>query len=74
MEKLFTPQMPTIITLFKGCKSAQIVRTAAEVPAGCGSAVVTSSVIIHTLVRVSYYGGLAGRDCRVLMIISAGTH
>ncbi|PPR04623.1 hypothetical protein CVT26_015002 [Gymnopilus dilepis] len=50
-EKLFTSQVPTIVALSKGCKSVKVVRTISEIPAGCGSAVVTSSIIVHTLVR-----------------------
>ncbi|KAF9476104.1 hypothetical protein BDN70DRAFT_995902 [Pholiota conissans] len=50
-EHLFTPQMATIVALSKGCKSAKVVRDLADVPAGCGSAVVIPSVIVHTLVR-----------------------
>ncbi|KDR72774.1 hypothetical protein GALMADRAFT_252030 [Galerina marginata CBS 339.88] len=50
-EALFTPQVATIVALSKGCKSAKVVRDISEVPAGCGSAVVTSSIIVHTLVR-----------------------
>ncbi|THV07564.1 hypothetical protein K435DRAFT_959639 [Dendrothele bispora CBS 962.96] len=44
-------QIPTIVTLTKGCKSAKVVRDVSEIPAGCGSTVVTSSISIHTLVR-----------------------
>jgi len=51
-QQLFTPQMPTVVALSKGCKSAKVVRDAADVPAGCGSAVVTPTIIVHTLVRV----------------------
>ncbi|KAF9565455.1 hypothetical protein CPC08DRAFT_815475 [Agrocybe pediades] len=50
-EALFTPQVATIVALSKGCKSAKVVRDINEVPAGCGSAVVTPSIIVHTLVR-----------------------
>ncbi|KAF5368392.1 hypothetical protein D9758_002352 [Tetrapyrgos nigripes] len=48
---LLESQIPTIITLTKGCKSAKVVRDVSEIPAGCGSTVVTSSISIHTLVR-----------------------
>lgn len=51
-QQLFAPQMPTVVALSKGCKSAKVVRDAADVPAGCGSAVVTPTIIVHTLVRV----------------------
>lgn len=64
-EQLFAPQMPTVVALSKGCKSAQVVRDAADVPAGCGSAVVTPTIIVHTLVRVRAFGFLVsfiGRD------------
>jgi valyl-tRNA synthetase len=41
------------VALTKGCKSANIVRDLKDVPAGCGSTVVTSTVVIYVLVRVS---------------------
>ncbi|KIY44702.1 hypothetical protein FISHEDRAFT_67400 [Fistulina hepatica ATCC 64428] len=49
--KLFDAQLRTIVTLTKGCKTAKVVRSLAEIPDGCGSAVVTPTVAIHTLVR-----------------------
>jgi len=48
---LFTPQCSTIVALTKGCKGAKIVRDQNDIPDGCGSAVVTPFVLIHTLVR-----------------------
>ncbi|KAF8152335.1 tRNA synthetases class I-domain-containing protein [Crassisporium funariophilum] len=48
---LLSSQCPTIVALTKGCKSAKVVRDANEVPDGCGSAVVTSTILVHTLVR-----------------------
>ncbi|KIK55696.1 hypothetical protein GYMLUDRAFT_205313 [Collybiopsis luxurians FD-317 M1] len=48
---LFESQIPTIVTLTKGCTGATVVRDTKDIPAGCGSAVVTSTVVIHTLVR-----------------------
>jgi valyl-tRNA synthetase len=50
---LFESQLPTIVTLTKGCKTAQVVRDLKQIPAGCGSAVVTPTVALYTLVRVS---------------------
>jgi len=50
---LFFAQVPTIVALTKGCKSATVLRDPAQIPAGCATAVVTPTVIIHTLVRVS---------------------
>ncbi|PPQ90494.1 hypothetical protein CVT25_014777 [Psilocybe cyanescens] len=50
-EALFAPQVATIVALSKGCKSAKVVRDVNDIPAGCGSAVVTPSIIVHTLVR-----------------------
>ncbi|KAL5522197.1 VAS1 [Sanghuangporus sanghuang] len=49
--KLFESQLPTIITLTKGCKSAEVVRSVRDIPVGCGSAVLTSTVAVHILVR-----------------------
>jgi hypothetical protein len=51
--KLFESQVPTIVTLTKGCKSVEVVRDIQEIPAGCGSAVLTPTVAVHILVRVS---------------------
>ncbi|KAG6874009.1 hypothetical protein C0995_007966 [Termitomyces sp. Mi166 len=48
---LFGSQIPTIVALTKGCKSAKVVRDLSEIPAGCGGAVVTPSIAVHTLVR-----------------------
>lgn len=50
---LFESQASTIVALTKNCKSAKIVRDLQDVPAGCGSSVVTPSVVVHILVRVS---------------------
>lgn len=51
-DSLFKAQSSTIVALTKGCKSANVVRELKDVPAGCGSAVVTSTVVIYVLVRV----------------------
>ncbi|KAL1671933.1 tRNA synthetases class I-domain-containing protein, partial [Schizophyllum commune] len=48
---LFESQVPTIVALTKGCKSAKVVRELKDIPEGCGAAVVTPTVAIHTLVR-----------------------
>ncbi|KAJ3874087.1 tRNA synthetases class I-domain-containing protein [Lentinula edodes] len=48
---LLESQVPTIVTLTKGCTSAKVVRDAESIPAGCGSALVTSTIVVHTLVR-----------------------
>jgi len=50
-EAIFESQSSTIVALTKGCKSANIVRDLKDVPAGCGSTVVTSTVVIYVLVR-----------------------
>ena len=51
---LFSSQCSTIVALTKGCKSAKVVRDQTEIPDGCGSAVVTPSILVHTLVRVRH--------------------
>lgn len=51
--QLFDAQASTIVALTKGCKSVKVVRTLEEVPAGCGSAVLTPTAVVHLLVRVS---------------------
>ncbi|KAK0206866.1 tRNA synthetases class I-domain-containing protein [Desarmillaria ectypa] len=49
--RLIESQLPTMVALTKGCKSAVVVNDSKDVPAGCGSSVVTKSIVIHTLVR-----------------------
>ena len=49
---LFESQKGVIATLTKGCKSAEVVRDASEIPSGCGSTVLTSTISVHILVRV----------------------
>ncbi|SJL02337.1 probable VAS1-valyl-tRNA synthetase [Armillaria ostoyae] len=49
--QLIESQLPTVIALTKGCKSAVVVGDSKDIPAGCGSSVVTKSIVIHTLVR-----------------------
>jgi len=49
--KLFESQAPTIVTLVKGCKSVKVVKDISDVPAGCGSEILTPTVVIHALVR-----------------------
>ncbi|KAK0461790.1 tRNA synthetases class I-domain-containing protein [Desarmillaria tabescens] len=49
--RLIESQLPTMVALTKGCKSAVVVSDSKDVPAGCGSSVVTKSIVIHTLVR-----------------------
>jgi valyl-tRNA synthetase len=50
---LFETQVPTIVALTKGCKFAKVVRDLELIPKGCGSAVLTPTIAVHTLVRVS---------------------
>ena len=52
---LFSPQCSTLVALTKGCKSAKVVRSQTEIPDGCGSAVVTPTLFVHTLVRVRLF-------------------
>ncbi|KAF4597436.1 hypothetical protein EYR40_007895 [Pleurotus pulmonarius] len=49
--QLLESQIPTIVTLTKGCKSAQVVRDLSQIPPGCGGSIVTATVAVHTLVR-----------------------
>ncbi|KAI0075022.1 hypothetical protein K474DRAFT_1664724 [Panus rudis PR-1116 ss-1] len=48
---LFESQLQTIVSLIKGAKSAKVVRTLEDVPAGCGSAVLSPTSAVHVLVR-----------------------
>ncbi|PFH46539.1 hypothetical protein AMATHDRAFT_69603 [Amanita thiersii Skay4041] len=57
---LFESQLPTIVALTKGCKSANVVRSLSEIPAGCGGSVVTPTVAIHVLVK-----GLVDLDAEI---------
>ena len=49
---LLESQVPTIVTLTKGCNSAKVVREMKDIPAGCGSAIISHTLAVHTLVRV----------------------
>ncbi|KAH7918790.1 hypothetical protein BV22DRAFT_1100140 [Leucogyrophana mollusca] len=57
---LFESQASTIVALTKGCKSVKVVRGVEEVPAGCGSAVVSSTLAVYVLVR-----GLVDLDAEI---------
>ncbi|KAI0067514.1 hypothetical protein BV25DRAFT_1961213 [Artomyces pyxidatus] len=48
---LFKSQIPTMITLTKGCKSVEVVKDVSTIPPGCGSIVLTATVGVHVLVR-----------------------
>lgn len=52
---LLTASIPTIQTLIKGCKLVSVLSSdeTSAIPEGCGSAVVSSSVVVYTLVKVS---------------------
>jgi valyl-tRNA synthetase len=49
---MFESQVPTIVSLTKGCKSANVARSLSDIPAGCGSSVLTSTIAVYLLVRV----------------------
>jgi valyl-tRNA synthetase len=51
-EAVFKSQTPTIVALTKGCKNAKVVRRVDDVPAGCGSAVLSDTLTVYILVRV----------------------
>lgn len=50
---MFKTQLSTIHALTKGCKCVELARALPDIPPGCGSAVLTPTVAIHILVRVS---------------------
>jgi valyl-tRNA synthetase len=50
---LFQSQAPTIVALTKGGKSAKVVKELGDIPDGCGSTVLTPTITIFVLVRVS---------------------
>lgn len=51
--ELFQSQASTIVALTKGCKTAKVVRELSDVPPGSGSAVLSPTVVVYLLVRVS---------------------
>ena len=51
-EAVFESQTPTIVALTKGCQSAKVVRRITDVPAGCGSSVLSDTLVVYILVRV----------------------
>jgi len=44
-------QLPTIVTLTKGCKTARVVQDTKELPTGCSSAIATHTVTVYALVQ-----------------------
>lgn len=46
-------QVPTIVGMVKGCSSVNVLENTSEVPEGCGSQVLSSSLTIYILVKVS---------------------
>lgn len=55
---LFESQAPTIVALTKNCKSAKVVREVTEIPPGCGSTVLSPTIVVYLLVRVSLFGSV----------------
>ena len=51
--QLFQSQIPTFLALTKNLKSLEVVRDINGVPEGCGSEVLTPTIFVHVLVRVS---------------------
>lgn len=49
---MLTSQTPTIIALVKGCKAATVVSSAADIPEGCGSVVLSPTLTVYLLVKV----------------------
>lgn len=49
--KLLESQAPAVTTLIKGCKGVKVFKDINEVPAGCGSEILTPTVVVHVLVR-----------------------
>jgi valyl-tRNA synthetase len=51
-KALFESQAPTISALTKGCSKVEVIQgSSSQIPAGCGSAVVSSTVVIHLQVQ-----------------------
>jgi valyl-tRNA synthetase len=49
--EMFQKQVAVISSLTKGCKSAEVVRQASEVPEGCATQTITPEVAINIMVR-----------------------
>jgi valyl-tRNA synthetase len=60
--KLFQSQASTIVALTKGCKKADVVESLSEIPEGCGSAVVTPTVVVYILVKVRILFRIKGKS------------
>lgn len=50
---MLTSQSATIVALVKGCKSATVVPDVTHVPEGCGSAVLSPTLTVYLLVKVT---------------------
>ncbi|KAF9220567.1 hypothetical protein BS17DRAFT_759161 [Gyrodon lividus] len=49
---LFESQAPTMVALMKGCTKVDVIRgSSSQLPAGCGSAVVSSTVVVYLQVQ-----------------------
>ena len=69
---LFESQKGVITTLTKGCKSVEVVRDVSKIPSGCGSTVLTSTISLHILVRVSsFLLFLSGNRLTILFLFRA---
>ncbi|KAI0086782.1 tRNA synthetases class I-domain-containing protein [Irpex rosettiformis] len=59
-EELFQSQASTIVALTKACKSAKVVRELADIPHGCGSALLSHTIVVYLLVE-----GLVDLDAEI---------
>ncbi|KAI9568346.1 tRNA synthetases class I-domain-containing protein [Boletus coccyginus] len=51
-KALFESQVPTVIALTKGCSKVEVIQgSSSQIPAGCGSAVVSSTVVVYLQVQ-----------------------
>jgi valyl-tRNA synthetase len=51
-KALFESQVPTISALTKGCSKVEVIQgSSSQIPAGCGSAVVSSTVVVYLQVQ-----------------------
>lgn len=49
---LFRLQTQAMITLIKGCSAVNVIEDVKALPPGCGSAVISSTITVHVLVKV----------------------
>ncbi len=60
ISEMIKSQIPIIDALVKGTRAVQLVSSASEVPAGCGSEQISAAVVVHIPVKVSRHSERSG--------------